>query len=193
MKNNRLSGHSLMSEGRALNDEGHIQSRPEGIGRAGCSCGVKSAVLDSDRGRQRWHKTHKDEVRTEIAGNKPTGLLADAHQAAAAAVAKVQNVPFPGPRQTKLAAAAIEAYLQGLMVPGGEALGQLPVGSVVMIIKPNYNPNYPELYMRSETREPAWMEMDPSDRDDGEHKVYSAALFQGARGGIVQAIRIPVS
>lgn len=70
MPSNRLSGHTLRSEGkpfvwtanggRYVRADGH---KKEGVGL--CSCGAHSQNLDSDGARKRWHRCHKDEIRAK--------------------------------------------------------------------------------------------------------------------------------
>ena len=65
----RLPGHGLRAE-EARGDDGRggtrradVYGEPDGFGL--CSCGGRSGVLGSDADRRRWHKAHKDEIRTE--------------------------------------------------------------------------------------------------------------------------------
>lgn len=66
----RLSGHGLWSEGWPVEaTPGHGQgwrqmSRRSGPGRALCECGEMSPVLESANQRKRWHKEHKEQVRS---------------------------------------------------------------------------------------------------------------------------------
>lgn len=56
----RVSGHTLRYEGAPIEKGGAWTTG--GSGRAGCSCGAKSPVLDSGGKRKRWHREHKAEV-----------------------------------------------------------------------------------------------------------------------------------
>ena len=66
----RLSGHGLRSEGKPYEEDGRggtrradVYGEPDGFGL--CSCGERSGVLGSDADRKRWHKKHKEQVRSE--------------------------------------------------------------------------------------------------------------------------------
>lgn len=71
----RLPGHGLLSEGwpyewRQGDEEDapswHKSSRRDWAGHGVCSCGAASpASLDTNNARKRWHKAHKEAVRTE--------------------------------------------------------------------------------------------------------------------------------
>jgi hypothetical protein len=61
---NRLPGHELKREGRIFDVLGYRGK----VGAAVCSCGWRSAVLDSDAARKRWHRDHKDAVRAALRG-----------------------------------------------------------------------------------------------------------------------------
>lgn len=64
MKSNRLSGHTLYKEGWPCDSQGQpLRIKWEGIGKAKCSCGELSPVLDSDRQRRQWHRDHKNQIR----------------------------------------------------------------------------------------------------------------------------------
>lgn len=70
MRNTRLTGHALDSEGKPFVLGQHEQDghwvRPYGYqseGVALCECGVASGWLTSNAARQRWHRAHKDEIR----------------------------------------------------------------------------------------------------------------------------------
>jgi hypothetical protein len=63
----RLSGHGLLREGKPwarLGDE-WMEVRCGRYGRGRCSCGDSSPVLNSDAGRKRWHRDHKDKIRSD--------------------------------------------------------------------------------------------------------------------------------
>lgn len=61
MTPNRLAGHTLPHEGRVLVYGGWSK----GPGKARCSCGAESSeTLPTIAARQRWHRWHKDAVRT---------------------------------------------------------------------------------------------------------------------------------
>lgn len=62
MPSNRLAGHELPNEGRVWN--GVIRALTNGAGDIACSCGVLSPYLMTTAARQRWHREHKDTVRT---------------------------------------------------------------------------------------------------------------------------------
>lgn len=51
----RLAGHTLPNEGRVHGDDAPF-------GRARCSCGEASEVLNSDNARKAWHREHKQEL-----------------------------------------------------------------------------------------------------------------------------------
>jgi hypothetical protein len=60
----RLSGHVLLSEGAAYSGKSRVRYHGTGgIGKAMCSCGVSSPVLDSGSKRKQWHREHKEAVR----------------------------------------------------------------------------------------------------------------------------------
>lgn len=70
----RLPGHGLLSEGfpyeRRQGDEEdapswHRTDRWVHEGHGVCSCGASSPLLDTDGARKRWHKAHKDEIRSD--------------------------------------------------------------------------------------------------------------------------------
>lgn len=61
MTSNRLPGHTLRFEGKVYGYNHTVRQ-----GRARCTCGAESLVLDSDAARKRWHREHKDEIREEI-------------------------------------------------------------------------------------------------------------------------------
>jgi len=76
----RLPGHGLLSEGwpyeRHQGDEEaapswHRSARPDWLGHGVCSCGAYSPdVLETNGARKRWHRAHKEEIRT-AAGTEP--------------------------------------------------------------------------------------------------------------------------
>lgn len=61
-------GHTLVAEGKPFDRWGvrlYPEVGPDGhrlSGRALCSCGKMSPILESDRARIRWHADHKKEV-----------------------------------------------------------------------------------------------------------------------------------
>lgn len=59
-----VSGHTLRYEGAPFDDEGRRATAfsTGGRGRAKCSCGELSPVLDSGYQRKRWHREHKKAV-----------------------------------------------------------------------------------------------------------------------------------
>lgn len=68
----RLRGHGLLSEGKPYqhrqDDEEDTPSWhrvPGWEGHGVCSCGASSPDLDTDGGRQRWHRDHKDKIRSD--------------------------------------------------------------------------------------------------------------------------------
>lgn len=65
MKANRLPGHTLPCEGR-VQLGGLLIGDGNGEGRAVCSCGQESELLPSTSARQKWHKDHKNDVRSEL-------------------------------------------------------------------------------------------------------------------------------
>lgn len=76
----RLPGHGLLSEGwpyeRRQGDEEeapswHKSPRPDWSGHGVCSCGAHSGVLETNNARKRWHKAHKDEIRSAATGTEP--------------------------------------------------------------------------------------------------------------------------
>jgi hypothetical protein len=64
MRSNRLAGHALPNEGRLYEYENGIYPVQEGV--ATCSCGEKSDSLPSANARQKWHRDHKNDVRSEM-------------------------------------------------------------------------------------------------------------------------------
>jgi hypothetical protein len=69
VKNTRVAGHTLISEGAAHDDSGRRigYSVPFGTaGRGKCSCGTLSEPLPSTGARKRWHRdVHKPERSSE--------------------------------------------------------------------------------------------------------------------------------
>ena len=87
--NTKLSGHVLVGQGIAHEPGDEIEHHVCGglwgnrVGYALCECGATSPVLDSDSARRRWHKTHKDEIRSDedaYAADLARRLLADSEQ-----------------------------------------------------------------------------------------------------------------
>jgi hypothetical protein len=76
VKASRLAGHGLPYEGRALDEHRPIgrglwgSHRPGfwssslPVGRTRCECGEWSPVLPTTAARKRWHREHKDEIRS---------------------------------------------------------------------------------------------------------------------------------
>jgi hypothetical protein len=69
----RLPGHGLLSEGwpcewRQGDEEDaptwHRSARHDWRGHGVCSCGAHSGVLETNNARKRWHREHKDEIRS---------------------------------------------------------------------------------------------------------------------------------
>jgi hypothetical protein len=72
--NSRLPGHGLLAEGKPFEDDGRggirradVYGEPDGFGA--CSCGDRSGVLGLDADRKRWHKAHKDAIRSSLTGD----------------------------------------------------------------------------------------------------------------------------
>ena len=66
-----LAGHTLRHEGQphAVNERQEVVRVPEGrFGRACCSCGWLSDLVDSNAARKRLHAWHKDTERTAASG-----------------------------------------------------------------------------------------------------------------------------
>jgi hypothetical protein len=61
-----VPGHGLVSEGLPHDDEGYPLIRNGfshgGTGRAKCSCGTLSEILDSANKRKQWHRDHKNQI-----------------------------------------------------------------------------------------------------------------------------------
>lgn len=57
--NTRVSGHTLIAEGWAHDDNGEPAHGRSGEGRAKCSCGDLSDPLPSASARKMWHRDHK--------------------------------------------------------------------------------------------------------------------------------------
>ena len=69
MTTSRVSGHALLNEGAAFDDDGKRKEfgrfyglNTSGEGRAKCSCGELSEVLPSATKRRAWHRQHKSEA-----------------------------------------------------------------------------------------------------------------------------------
>jgi len=56
-----VKGHGLLRKGSANDEEGNYLDRT-GLGHGFCSCGVRSALLESTTARKRWHRAHKSVV-----------------------------------------------------------------------------------------------------------------------------------
>jgi hypothetical protein len=61
----RVSGHTLHSEGAAFKFDGRFAYSDTGWGLGKCSCGVLSEMLPSRNARKRWHREHKAAVLAE--------------------------------------------------------------------------------------------------------------------------------
>lgn len=67
MRTNRLAGHELPHEGKATH-----KTRPNFApsqtgkqeGHTYCSCGEQSPELPSDNARKKWHRNHKNDIRS---------------------------------------------------------------------------------------------------------------------------------
>ena len=57
-----LKGHTLLGEGRPI----ETCFRGIGKGKAYCSCGQLSPVLECTAARKRWHKEHKQAIRKHM-------------------------------------------------------------------------------------------------------------------------------
>ncbi len=66
MTPNRLAGHALRNEGRLYE---HGMSVRAGVGR--CECGATSPILPGPSARRRWHREHKDAIRTDPTRRTP--------------------------------------------------------------------------------------------------------------------------
>lgn len=55
-----VKGHSLLFEGAAFGRSWN----QSGAGMAKCTCGLMSPELPNRAARKRWHKQHKEEVKT---------------------------------------------------------------------------------------------------------------------------------
>jgi hypothetical protein len=64
-----LRGHALRWEGAGRREDhrGRVTQQAFQRGFALCECGARSPVLQSDAARRRWHRDHKDAIRTEEA------------------------------------------------------------------------------------------------------------------------------
>lgn len=60
----RLPGHSLPLKGR-VQLAGRLIGDGNGEGSAACSCGAYSPLLPSSRARRKWHRDHKNDIRSE--------------------------------------------------------------------------------------------------------------------------------
>jgi len=69
---NRLVGHELWSEGKAIESRDRYYDVREGRGK--CSCGALSPVLPSKTKRKQWHRDHKADLRAGGDGNVWTGV-----------------------------------------------------------------------------------------------------------------------
>jgi hypothetical protein len=62
MRSNRLAGHTLPNEGKLRDASGWLAPYVEGPAR--CSCGDWSPRLPSAYARKKWHREHKDKIRS---------------------------------------------------------------------------------------------------------------------------------
>jgi hypothetical protein len=67
----RLTGHGLMHEGAAYDDDGNMiwtgRVNTAGPGRGKCECGALSDPLPSGNARKSWHRdVHKPQVAQEM-------------------------------------------------------------------------------------------------------------------------------
>jgi len=64
-----MPGHELVSEGAPHDAKGRRLGlygySTAGTGKAKCSCGKLSGVLDSGLKRKAWHREHKESLRKE--------------------------------------------------------------------------------------------------------------------------------
>lgn len=59
-----LPGHTLVAEGAPHDNLGNrLEGGLTGVGRAKCTCGGLSEMLNSTRARQQWHRDHKNQIR----------------------------------------------------------------------------------------------------------------------------------
>jgi len=56
-----VKGHGLLREGDAHDESGSYMGGSS-AGYGFCSCGVRSALLESTAARKRWHRAHKSVV-----------------------------------------------------------------------------------------------------------------------------------
>lgn len=67
MRSNRLAGHELPFEGKATRKERKsfaAKQTGEQVGHTYCSCGERSPELPSDNARKKWHRDHKNDIRS---------------------------------------------------------------------------------------------------------------------------------
>lgn len=55
----RVSGHTLLHEGDAYNEDGKRKMYRPKLGHGKCSCGEVSPLMSSNGARKRWHRLHK--------------------------------------------------------------------------------------------------------------------------------------
>ena len=57
-----VKGHGLRHEGASHDEEGNYLWPQWKAGYGFCSCGVRSALLESTAARKRWHRAHKSVI-----------------------------------------------------------------------------------------------------------------------------------
>ena len=57
-----VKGHGLRHKGASHDEEGNYLWPQWKAGYGFCSCGVRSALLESTAARKRWHRAHKSVV-----------------------------------------------------------------------------------------------------------------------------------
>ena len=92
-----------------------------------------------------------------------------------------------------VAEAAITAYLAAALpeVTSVEELDQLPQGAVIMATGGQWNPDYPELFLKAGYAHAPWLALDPSDRDDGENLESSGAILKWRCDGSARVLYRP--
>lgn len=65
-----VKGHTLLFEGQPLGRR-NLGHGCGGTGIGGCSCGAQSPELTSGAERKRWHREHKENVKTESTNPVP--------------------------------------------------------------------------------------------------------------------------
>jgi len=72
-----------------------------------------------------------------------------------------------------------------------EELDQLPQGAVIMATGGQWNPDYPELFLKAGYTHAPWLALDPSDRDDGENLESSGATLKWRCDGAARVLYRP--